>query len=273
MRWLNIVLIAVILSAKGFAQEYLIIDTVQYSFMYEYSFQRDSLSKGTPSFQSMMLQVGQQFSRFSPHRDIVADSILCDKTKKVSINDVLAATGNSKISNLCKYNIYKDYPSKGSAVFTSFLNRNDRYIVKQKLAFDWNIASESDTIIMGYQCNMATTFFAGRLYKAWFTQQIPLPEGPYKFGGLPGLIVKISDSKNQHVFLLTGIYKPVNASIIYKSESFIPISAEKYVAALEQSKNYARDLIMGLNIAEEQKAKALYNLNIENNFIEKTNKK
>lgn len=249
------------------------IDSVTFVFYYDYYFQKDSLSKGTPSFQSMMLQVGQQFSRFSPYRDIVADSILCDKTKKASINDVLAATGNSKISNLCKYNIYKDYPSKGSAVFTSFLNRNDRYIVKQKLAFDWNIASESDTIIMGYQCNMATTFFAGRLYKAWFTQQIPLPEGPYKFGGLPGLIVKISDSKNQHVFLLTGIYKPVNASIIYKSESFIPISAEKYVAALEQSKNYARDLIMGLNIAEEQKAKALYNLNIENNFIEKPNRK
>lgn len=47
----------------------------------------------------------------------------------------------------------------------------------------------------------------GRKWTAWFTAEIPIQDGPYKFHGLPGLIVKIEDEAKSHSFELKGISK------------------------------------------------------------------
>ncbi|PWJ56560.1 GLPGLI family protein [Dyadobacter jejuensis] len=76
----------------------------------------------------------------------------------------------------------------------------------------WEMGMEEDTIA-GYACVKATTSFAGRDYVAWFAPELPIPDGPYLFWGLPGLIVKIGDTRNQYVFTLerfgayTGVIK------------------------------------------------------------------
>jgi GLPGLI family protein len=51
-----------------------------------------------------------------------------------------------------------------------------------------------------YQTQKAETKFGGRTWYAWFTQQVPLQDGPYKFSGLPGLIVKVQDAKGDYSF-------------------------------------------------------------------------
>lgn len=50
-------------------------------------------------------------------------------------------------------------------------------------------------------------FFAGREWTAWFTSEISIPDGPYKFYGLPGLILKISDKTNTHSFEMISVQK------------------------------------------------------------------
>lgn len=44
--------------------------------------------------------------------------------------------------------------------------------------------------ILNFKAQKATAKYGGRKWTAWFCQEIPIPNGPYKFGGLPGLIVK-----------------------------------------------------------------------------------
>ena len=56
----------------------------------------------------------------------------------------------------------------------------------------WNITNETQTIA-GYECIKATTNYRGREWIAWFTPQIPLPFGPWKLHGLPGLILETYD--------------------------------------------------------------------------------
>lgn len=68
----------------------------------------------------------------------------------------------------------------------------------------WAILQESDTI-SGFNVQKATITFAGRNYTAWFTSEVPISDGPYKFNGLPGLIIKIADENNYYVFKLIGI--------------------------------------------------------------------
>lgn len=56
----------------------------------------------------------------------------------------------------------------------------------------------------GIHVQKATTKYGGRTWEAWFTNEIPFGYGPYKFQGLPGLILEISDSEKNYIFKFLG---------------------------------------------------------------------
>jgi GLPGLI family protein len=68
----------------------------------------------------------------------------------------------------------------------------------------WEILEDTLTVCENL-CQKATCTFRGRKYVAWFTMNIPISNGPWKFGGLPGLILKIYDTDNIYVFECVGI--------------------------------------------------------------------
>lgn len=76
----------------------------------------------------------------------------------------------------------------------------------------WNILYTEVKKIGKYECKKATTFFRGRNYTAWYTEQVPLSIGPWKFHGLPGLIVQISDTENYVFFILEKFEIPYETS-------------------------------------------------------------
>lgn len=65
--------------------------------------------------------------------------------------------------------------------------------------------SERATKIGEFNTQKAETNFAGRKWIAWFTSDIPFQDGPYKFHGLPGLIVKIESADKTHSMELKGV--------------------------------------------------------------------
>jgi GLPGLI family protein len=69
---------------------------------------------------------------------------------------------------------------------------------------DWQISNDTTTIA-GYLCQKATCNFRGRNYTAWFTVDIPISMGPWKFNGLPGLILKVYDDALEYNFECVGI--------------------------------------------------------------------
>lgn len=75
---------------------------------------------------------------------------------------------------------------------------------------DWRISTEK-LKIGDFNCQKAELNYGGRKWIAWFTQEIPLQEGPYIFNGLPGLIIKISDVNSDYHFELVKIKKNANA--------------------------------------------------------------
>ncbi len=54
----------------------------------------------------------------------------------------------------------------------------------------WEIR-DSTANILGYECIAARTDYHGREWTAWFAPELPLPYGPWKFHGLPGMILKV----------------------------------------------------------------------------------
>ena len=79
----------------------------------------------------------------------------------------------------------------------------------------WTLGSEKQTVC-GYQCQRATCHWRGRDFVAWFTPQIPLKSGPWKFGGLPGLIMKVYDTR--HVYTWEAVAVENGAFPIYQPE-------------------------------------------------------
>jgi GLPGLI family protein len=64
------------------------------------------------------------------------------------------------------------------------------YILKEKIpVINWSILSETRKIGT-LQAIHAKGVFGGRTYNVWFAPDIPLPYGPFKLGGLPGLILE-----------------------------------------------------------------------------------
>ncbi len=72
--------------------------------------------------------------------------------------------------------------------------------------FQWTLKSETMTI-EGYRTSKAVMTYGGRDWTAWYTEDIPVDGGPYKFCGLPGLILKVSSEDGSYGWTLTGIEK------------------------------------------------------------------
>lgn len=103
-------------------------------------------------------------------------------------------------------------------------------------ALDWVFRNEGTDTIIGYECRKATTEFAGRQYTAWFTPEIPLPFGPYKFGSLPGLILKIEDGERQFVWEAVGFQRTKSPIMEYTYQD----NNDKHCSVSDVDKTLAR---------------------------------
>lgn len=66
------------------------------------------------------------------------------------------------------------------------------FLVKDTMSvFNWQLHKEVKQVL-GYKCQKATTNYRGRSYTAYFTTEIPINDGPWKFYGLPGLILEVA---------------------------------------------------------------------------------
>ncbi len=109
---------------------------------------------------------------------------------------------------------------------------------EQKSQLEWKILSDT-TSIGNILCQKAETQLGNRNWIAWFATSIPISDGPYKFSGLPGLILKISDEQQYWNFDLAGISK-IDKAINVLFFNRVPIKIKNKNAFLAQ-KQFARD--------------------------------
>ena len=102
-------------------------------------------------------------------------------------------------------------------------------------SMQWTLGTEKQTIC-GYQCQKATCHWRGRDYEAWFTSAIPLKSGPWKFGGLPGLIMKIYDTKHLYTWEAVSVENG-SFPILQLEERFFKDSNRKKVLKMQRDWN------------------------------------
>ncbi|MGQ2982487.1 GLPGLI family protein [Flavobacterium sp.] len=75
------------------------------------------------------------------------------------------------------------------------LRNNPQLIKDDTYQIDWEI-NENQKKILGYLAQEAVGKFRGRTYKVYFTTELPYSNGPFKFDGLPGLILEVISDDN-----------------------------------------------------------------------------
>lgn len=86
-----------------------------------------------------------------------------------------------------------------------------KFYVKDSLnIMNWTLTVNKKNIL-GYMCQEATTSYEGRNYTAYFTSEISISSGPWRFNGLPGLILEVSDKD--------GVFKIIATDILIKKEN------------------------------------------------------
>ena len=96
--------------------------------------------------------------------------------------------------------------------------------------FNWILHAETDSLL-GYICQKASMDFKGRHYLAWYCPDIAVNAGPYKFDGLPGLILKIEDTAGDYRWEIDGIEK-----------AHVPIGEKQFVVQ-KSTRKQAREMI------------------------------
>lgn len=162
-------------------------------FVYQVTMKSDSTDKANATIETARLDISPEKSLFYGEGRIKRDSVM--QRMRETRNFDRNAMQNLRSS--IDYIVEKDL-IKNITYFKTRLGR-DQYTYEEDRKMDWKILPE--TVKIGeYEAQKAETTFAGRKWYAWFTQDIPFQDGPYKFKGLPGLIVKLEDSNGDYSF-------------------------------------------------------------------------
>ena len=180
--------------------KYLVIDSAYIKCTYTLNYIKDTLKIQEKSVDKQVLLIGKNTSKY--YSQYILDYNYLVK-KELSKGKEAIPTIPQK--GAWSYEVFKNYPQGKETItdIASILQGN--FIYEENLPiFDWKISNEKQTIL-SYTCQKATASFRGRDFIAWFATDIAIPNGPWKFGGLPGLILKLSDTKNHFIYQCDGL--------------------------------------------------------------------
>ncbi|WP_187374017.1 GLPGLI family protein [Bacteroides neonati] len=200
------------------------LDNAHIKCQYRFLYTKDTLSQ-KKNDDLLILQIGTTISKCYSHYSNQVDSILAMPNYYEIMREHLNNAFSKKKINTNDYPhkrmktyVYKNYPQRKMTV-TDGLSLQD-YIYEDELnAQDWQI-SDSIKTILDYPCQKAECTFRGRQWIAWFAPNIPVSDGPWKFGGLPGLIMEVYDLKQQYYFTMIGLQKVEKEPIVF-SQTYV----------------------------------------------------
>ncbi len=121
------------------------------------------------------------------------------------------------------FSVYKNLEKRKSVFMEPDFSGRQNYYKDSLHPMIWNLIDEVKKI-GDFECNKATTIFRGRNYTAWYYKDIPIPNGPWKLGGLPGLIIEVTEENNDMQISLRSVSFITEPKAIFvpSDESRIP---------------------------------------------------
>lgn len=206
--------------------KYDILDSASIKITYKLTYVKNRETPSVKYTDTEVLLIGKNYSKYFSGQYESYNKEIHKGSYSIIPNPPMGTLGIEIIKNIKKNELI--YTELETALGQNFMYKEE--VPK----IDWQIGSETKKI-SSYTCVKATTKFRGRIYEAWFSPEIPIPNGPWKFGGLPGLILYITDSKDEYRFECIGIenLKKIEPIVLYKLK-YENTTREKYLRLCER---------------------------------------
>lgn len=159
------------------------------------------------------------------------ENVYLNKDYKVSIVDSIP-TKKNKLRNdgsdivierdksIKQYRTILIDDTKKNDIYFTYQIKKTNYLVADNLPeIKWNLKYKETKKIGKYNCKKATATFRGTDIEAYYTPEIPVSIGPYKFKGLPGLILEVKTlGLNYKYWVVKNIQYPYNGAPNYSSK-------------------------------------------------------
>lgn len=195
--------------------ESFIAQTVRY--VYQTEINPDTINLVDMKVEKTFLDIQKDKSQFLSESKLLKDSLVAivksqeSTDKKLKKNEKpdfpKLANGKSITPTFFDYFIIKDYQDKTVKLGENIAGKQIYYTEDRPIK--WTLFQDFSDY-KGYKTQKATTSFGGRIWTAWFSPTIKTADGPYKFSGLPGLILKLEDDRGDYRFsFLKSIKLPI----------------------------------------------------------------
>ena len=198
-----------------------VIDRAHMKCLYRYVYTFDTL-KNELRDDLLILQIGKDVSKCYSYYTFQSDSLQRTPDGAKVWSELFRRAiekdgiyGDFPHVRMSTY-VYKNYPTGQMTITDRISSQSYRY-VDSLHAQTWTMG-DSTREVLGYTCQQATADFRGRRWTAWFTTDIPVSDGPWKLGGLPGLILEAYDEGQQHVFTAVGLERVADEPIIFNQK-------------------------------------------------------
>ena len=228
----------------------LLLTTMSYGqttrYIYETSVNPDSINLVSMKTERTFLDVKGARSLFISENKLIRDSLLASFKPEEKGNDRKEEKSFSKLKlkkpiepTFFEYFIMKNIPEQQVYYYERAAGKPVYYLEDRPVKWEITNTVEKQN---GYSAQKAIVNFGGRTWTAWFTKDIAISDGPYKFSGLPGLIVKLEDDKGDYKFDLVkkitvnnAFEEAVNGEA--KQSTRINFNGDKAALELEFNKN------------------------------------
>ncbi|MBN1651750.1 MAG: GLPGLI family protein [Bacteroidales bacterium] len=243
------------------------IESVEFIVTYSLKFQEDSTNSNFIRQEDMLLFLGRKRSKFVSQGYFSFDTITRKIKSFPELQGLMANTSNPLPRTVFRSQIFKNYPDDKLTCTEHILDGTFKFEDNLDLC-NWQLTGDTATLY-GYKVQKATTEFGGRSWTAWFAPELPFNDGPYKFNGLPGLIVKIFDSQNHYVFEFISIKKPSKDLMIdYVEKDFIKATKQDFFRAKDAFRDDIINRAKAAGLNNEMQQRAARNMARKNNPIE-----
>ncbi|GHS94282.1 hypothetical protein FACS1894207_2240 [Bacteroidia bacterium] len=186
----------------------------------------------------MLLQIGNYCSRYYSFYQYLRDSLINSilNTQEERGQEFLNALSKLPVKSVLRgvdFHIYKHYPQKGRLTLRDYFGGESLGYEEALSDMKWKLSNDTLTVC-GYLCKKATTTFRGRNYTVWYTREIPVNDGPWKFNGLPGLILKAIDAQGFFSFECTAIDRSKEIKLLNISSISRKLSRTEYNKVLQR---------------------------------------
>ena len=164
-------------------------------------------------------------SCFYSHYFVKSQEIQDSINRRGSVSDDMVSKAIAPYDGGQPNFVYKHIPAEGKLTFATY--HVDWFKYSEPIpALQWKIEGK-DSVIASYHCQAATTSLRGRRWRAWFTLDIPVSDGPWKLCGLPGLILRATDEQGYFDFDCTGIASIEIPPIELAKNSYVSCTPEE----------------------------------------------